>query len=132
MTGIVLALAGLTCGDGGPGAGAAREPVVGPMVFRLRTGWELKVHADPMRYLCEMDPDRNKLYLVERGTRQVLLAAYAAPDRVTLRGPVPFFTFDMRQRGRYSFEHDGSFRYSPEPGGKPVFLSARLAEPRKP
>jgi hypothetical protein len=27
MTGIVLALAGLTCGDGGPGMGAAREPV---------------------------------------------------------------------------------------------------------
>jgi hypothetical protein len=26
MTGIVLALAGLTCGDGGPGMGAAREP----------------------------------------------------------------------------------------------------------
>ena len=27
MTGFVLALAGLTCGDGGPGAGAAREAV---------------------------------------------------------------------------------------------------------
>lgn len=27
MTGIVLALAGLTCGDGGPGTGAAAEPV---------------------------------------------------------------------------------------------------------
>jgi hypothetical protein len=27
MAGIVLALAGLTCGDGGPGLGAAREPV---------------------------------------------------------------------------------------------------------
>jgi hypothetical protein len=27
MTGFVLALAGLTCGDGGMGAGAAREPV---------------------------------------------------------------------------------------------------------
>jgi hypothetical protein len=27
MTGIVLTLAGLTCGDGAPGAGAAREPV---------------------------------------------------------------------------------------------------------
>jgi hypothetical protein len=25
MTGVVLALAGLTCGDGGPGMGAARE-----------------------------------------------------------------------------------------------------------
>jgi hypothetical protein len=27
MTGVVLALAGLTCGDGGPGMGPAREPV---------------------------------------------------------------------------------------------------------
>jgi hypothetical protein len=27
MTGVVLALAGLTCGDGGPGAGAATAPV---------------------------------------------------------------------------------------------------------
>jgi hypothetical protein len=27
MTGIVLALTGLTCGDGGPGMGAAGAPV---------------------------------------------------------------------------------------------------------
>jgi hypothetical protein len=33
MTSIVLALAGLTCGDGGPGAGAATAPVAEPIEF---------------------------------------------------------------------------------------------------
>jgi hypothetical protein len=35
MTGIVLALAGLTCGDGGLGTGAARETVMNAVVAPL-------------------------------------------------------------------------------------------------
>jgi hypothetical protein len=36
MTGIVLVLAGLTCGDGGQGTVAAREPIT----LHLAEGWE--------------------------------------------------------------------------------------------
>jgi hypothetical protein len=40
MTGVVLALAGLTCGDGGPGmdAAAVTEPL--PRTFQFRGEWE--------------------------------------------------------------------------------------------
>jgi hypothetical protein len=121
MAGIVLALAGLTCGDGMVD-GAAQEPVVAPVVFRLRTGWELSVHADPMRYRCETNSARDTLYLVERGTGRVLWAAYTKPGGVMVG----------LWRGSGSFEADGSFRYNLEPGGKPVFLSAQPVGPRKP
>jgi hypothetical protein len=36
MTGLVLALAGLTCGDGGPGTGAAHAP----LTINLEGEWE--------------------------------------------------------------------------------------------
>jgi hypothetical protein len=49
MTGIVLALAGLACGDGGPGTGAARAPVVvrfeGRWVGTFRS-WRLDYPAE--------------------------------------------------------------------------------------
>jgi hypothetical protein len=42
MTGIVLALAGLTCGDGGPGTSAATEPVSvnAELLLRFEGTWE--------------------------------------------------------------------------------------------
>jgi hypothetical protein len=41
MRGIVVALAGLTCGEGGPGMGAARAPVEEPLPanFRFDGAW---------------------------------------------------------------------------------------------
>ncbi len=41
MTGVVLALAGLACGDGGPGAGAAWAPAaVNPFACELEGTWQ--------------------------------------------------------------------------------------------
>jgi hypothetical protein len=63
MAGVVLALAGLTCGDGGPGTGAAAAPaVVNPLcgewagTWRSRSG---KVYAAELRggVARAFDPD---------------------------------------------------------------------------
>jgi hypothetical protein len=46
MTGFVLALAGLTCGDGGPGMGAATAPV---LVNVAACAWEGEMRTCPVR-----------------------------------------------------------------------------------
>jgi hypothetical protein len=48
MTGVVLALAGLTCGDGGPGSGAAREPVTAGVKLPREFSALMRVPGGPL------------------------------------------------------------------------------------
>jgi hypothetical protein len=74
MTGIVLALAGLTCGDGGPGQRAAAAPVaVNPLAFE----WEAELYwngnPDPWRGRLFGCSGCGLLYLIDGGFHSFFL-----------------------------------------------------------
>jgi hypothetical protein len=87
MTGIILALAGLTCGDGGPGMGVARAPVA----VNFDGNWQGTLHT-PRGNIIPIRLGRGTLALIEgRITRFpfVVKVTGASTFRVTGFRPHP-------------------------------------------
>jgi hypothetical protein len=76
MTGTVLALAGLTCGDGGPGMGASREPV--KVAVKLGDGFSGYIRL-PGGPLCKAKQHRDALCLDFPGGQVCVFNCALAP-----------------------------------------------------
>jgi hypothetical protein len=94
MTGFVLALAGLTCGDGGPGWRAAAAPVaVNPLAFE----WEAELY-----WTGNPDPWRGRLfscglvYLLDGGFHSYVLSIDFLPYGVAKRGDGALGVFEWK------------------------------------
>jgi hypothetical protein len=133
MTGIVLALAGLTCGDGGPTSGAATATVVTETAVFLRGEWEGIRSFDGNRLgrfrLRDGKVTGPSPYLVIR------------PDGP---GQVRIETFPISRTAAGIWKRDGreviicaAFSPAPRPrsyspGGENFLIVLRPAAPRKP
>jgi hypothetical protein len=138
MTGFVLALAGLTCGDGGPGAGAATAAVAeSPMP--LDGEWEGTARLGRSE-LCEARYSGGKLTLRWPKGRMgcaspfELRPAGRGRARLTLSGrPLPAI---LRYEGRRLLVCYGDGKHGPPrsfaPDPNTVLLTLRQAAPRKP
>ncbi len=113
MTGIVLALAGLTCGDSGPGRGAARASVaVNPFAFE----WEGELYSPGVPHPWQV---RLRDGLLSFDDPDPVGALVFRPDGMIVCGGKPW--------GRYALEGG---RLVIHCDGNQIYL--RPAAPRKP
>jgi hypothetical protein len=91
MTGLILALAGLTCGDGGRGVGAATAPVaVNPSAF----DWEGELYAPGVPHPWQV---RLRDGVLSFDDPDPVVGLIFQPDGMIVRGGKPW--------GRYALEH---------------------------
>jgi hypothetical protein len=94
MTGFVLALAGLTCGDGGPGVAAAQSPLsVSPFAFSRE--WEGQTSADDGRWRMRLSKGVVSLEHPDVGS--------GAPEEIAFR-PDGAVLCGGKYGGRYTLE----------------------------
>ena len=84
MTGIVLALAGLTCGDGGPGAGGATAPVAAGISGEWEGRWASNHGAT---YAADLRGGVLRVYSPDRSTRFTLRVIGEGRGRVRMTDP---------------------------------------------
>jgi hypothetical protein len=82
MTGFVLALAGLTCGDGGPAPAGEPVAVTGETVYHLHGRWRLVLHADPLTHRFDFDSRGGKVLVRARRSGDPLIEYEVTPKGV--------------------------------------------------